>query len=325
MDKLPIKVEAKLDVNEILSSYSKAGNRLLAFIFGPKYINRLRETKLSLAQIKVDEEKIITKDAEYDSISNDLTCLASKHIEDYEIDNIAHCLKHALPLVENAIEESVDKSTHFINRWRDEAKLISKEDIREIWGRVLAQEINDPDSISLRTLDVIKNLSTLEAVSFLTISKYVLFDRYVVDNRQDFLCKHLSNCRDAGLIINFNPGIYQSIVWGESVLTHLDGKNSPIYYIRARDYFIYLNKEKISEARKPNFTYWQLSAAGNELYNIVKDDVEIGEDELREILKCLEDGLLKRIRYTKYTNIENSEIDLHNISFFCSTNQDNQP
>lgn len=309
-------IDAKLDINEALSISSKTSNKLLAFIFGDKYIDRLRKVSLGLAQIEADEQKVISGEALFDLDSNSLDSLAASHIESSELSNIANCLKHALPLIKDSNYEEIDDSIDFINRWRSEAKLISRESIREVWGRVLAQEINDSNSISLRSLDIIKNLSKLEAESFLLISKYVLFDQYVVDNKQDLNREHFVNCRDSGLIISFTPGMYRSTNWPEINFTKSDNNKIPVYYIRLCNYFIYMDKDSIAEGDVPSFCYWELSAAGKELYKILKDDIDIGKTELTDVLKCIKDNFLKNVRYTKYTNIEKNEIDIKNIKSY---------
>ncbi|MHB1116271.1 DUF2806 domain-containing protein [Sideroxydans sp.] len=43
-----------------------------------------------------------------------------------------------------------------------------------LWGRILAGEIKKPGSFSLRTLDVLRNLSKKEAESFVKLGNYIL-------------------------------------------------------------------------------------------------------------------------------------------------------
>lgn len=56
-----------------------------------------------------------------------------------------------------------DWTARFFNYAED----ISNENMQELWGRILAGEVKKPKSYSLRTLDVLRNLSTEEAEIFI--------------------------------------------------------------------------------------------------------------------------------------------------------------
>lgn len=62
----------------------------------------------------------------------------------------------------------------WINRFFSYSGDFSSEEIRILWGKLLAGEIRRPNSISLRTLDVLKNLSIQEAIMFNDLAKYIL-------------------------------------------------------------------------------------------------------------------------------------------------------
>lgn len=57
-------------------------------------------------------------------------------------------------------------------RFFEEAGSISDEDIQELWAKVLAGEIENPGSFSLRTLDVLRSLSKYEAEIFQRLASY---------------------------------------------------------------------------------------------------------------------------------------------------------
>lgn len=69
-------------------------------------------------------------------------------------------------------EEPVEQG--WINRFFDSVADISDEDLQTLWGRVLAGEIKQPQSYSLRTLETLKNLSKAEAQLFQKIVPYVV-------------------------------------------------------------------------------------------------------------------------------------------------------
>lgn len=71
---------------------------------------------------------------------------------------------------EQVSEEPVEKDwmTRFLNIAED----VSDEDMQNIWARVLAGEIKKPKSYSLRTLEVLRNLSKEEAALIMRVSSY---------------------------------------------------------------------------------------------------------------------------------------------------------
>lgn len=91
-------------------------------------------------------------------------------------------------LPEKVSEKEVDDDwrSRYFNKIQD----ISNDDLQEIWARILAGEIEEPGTVSLRTLDLLSNLSKYEAEKFqlacsmvskqshiYMIKSYELFDR----------------------------------------------------------------------------------------------------------------------------------------------------
>ncbi len=60
--------------------------------------------------------------------------------------------------------------------------------MQEIWARILAGEIKQPKSYSLRTLDILRNLSTDEAAIFMKFAKLA-----VVSSRTTFILSFKKN------------------------------------------------------------------------------------------------------------------------------------
>lgn len=74
---------------------------------------------------------------------------------------------------ENTVsEEPVDKD--WILRFFNSVEDISNEDMQKLWGKVLAGEIKRPRSYSMRTLNVLRNISQEEASYFQRISPFVV-------------------------------------------------------------------------------------------------------------------------------------------------------
>lgn len=62
----------------------------------------------------------------------------------------------------------------WLRRWRDYAGEVSSEDLQSIWGRLLSGEVKEPGTHSLRTLDLLRNLSTDDANWIATLAPFVL-------------------------------------------------------------------------------------------------------------------------------------------------------
>jgi len=63
-----------------------------------------------------------------------------------------------------------------MNRFLNIAEDISDEDMQVIWGRVLAGEIKKPKSFSLRTLEVLRNMSKEEAFLLMRTSCFEILN-----------------------------------------------------------------------------------------------------------------------------------------------------
>lgn len=79
--------------------------------------------------------------------------------------NVAKALLHAEEQLQGDTssppEELVDGD--WLRRWRDIVGEVSSESLQYIWGRLLAGEVKSPGTHSLRTMDIIRNLSSDDA------------------------------------------------------------------------------------------------------------------------------------------------------------------
>jgi hypothetical protein len=88
------------------------------------------------------------------------------------IDTIVYVAWKELEKEQSVSEEPVDKSWSF--RFFQDAANVCEPDVQEIWGKILAGEVKQPRSCSLRTLETLKNISKKEAELFTKISNLVL-------------------------------------------------------------------------------------------------------------------------------------------------------
>lgn len=88
------------------------------------------------------------------------------------IDNVVEIAAEQLGQENTISEEPVNKD--WSKRFFDIVEDISDEEMQEIWGRILAGEIKKPESYSLRTLELLKNLSKKEAETFMKFASLAI-------------------------------------------------------------------------------------------------------------------------------------------------------
>lgn len=77
-------------------------------------------------------------------------------------------LKNEPPVTDEPLDE--DWTTRFFRIAED----ISNEEMQAWWGKILAGEIKQPKTYSLRTLELIRNLSKLEATTFMKVANFAI-------------------------------------------------------------------------------------------------------------------------------------------------------
>lgn len=93
--------------------------------------------------------------------------------------NATECLKHAEHEIvkepdENVSDGSVDPD--WFTHWYESAEKVSNDDVRALWGKVLAGEIVKSGSYSRRTLNVLNHLSRDESVIFEKLASLITGD-----------------------------------------------------------------------------------------------------------------------------------------------------
>jgi len=94
-------------------------------------------------------------------------------VKQNNIDTISEIAAEQLTKEQSVSEEKVDKdwTTRFFNIAED----VSDEEMQQLWGRVLAGEVKEPSSFSVRTLELLKNLNRKEAETFVKLANFVIY------------------------------------------------------------------------------------------------------------------------------------------------------
>ncbi len=316
---LCVKLEANL--NPLVNATPNALSTLFTLVFGKKYTNAARQSILNAAQNQVDARRILEGKAFFDSESegvvqgsaehNEIRKMVQEIIQEEEITNLISCTVHAANSTKdqfNGDESGV--STEFLNRWRNEAKFIAEETAQAIWGRILSAEIKSPNSVSIRTLEVLKCLTREEAEAFREACRFVFFDEYLLDSTVDGNPVAQSSyvmMKDAGLITNYQKGFYTSCKWPETSIA-FDGTFTEAYFLKVGNLFLYAEKALVKEP--PSTSYWTLTKAGVEMCRIISKEIDYDITTLGVALTAKNPQLINHLKYTNYTNTKKSEIDI---------------
>ena len=146
-------------------------------------------------------------------------------------------LANARAVVEDAAEELRGKEVEdhepdpdWVARFFDYVQDVSSGDVRTIWTRILAGEVESPGRTSLRTLDTLRNMTKSDADLFRSICDYVIQGRWIfydgdlVRGFTDLGYTGILHLEDCGLV-NTGSGLVRRITWsesGESILTYQD-------------------------------------------------------------------------------------------------------
>ena len=87
------------------------------------------------------------------------------------IESIIGVAAKSLETEESVTNEGLDAD--WITRFFRDAENISNETMQSLWGKILAGEIKQPKTFSLRTLEIVRNLTVVEANTFVNAAHFV--------------------------------------------------------------------------------------------------------------------------------------------------------
>lgn len=191
-------------------------------------------------------------------------------------------------------EEENRFSFDWLMRFFDAVGNISNSDLQQLWGKVLANEISRPKSCSLRTLDMVRNMSSEEAKIFSLLCQYVMQsgNTYYIDSVGFF-------CEEDGYLECHNYIRRMGLSYEEHIVPLLEAGVLSIDH----DLAIYINKNNNLEFHNDKICgvvmtdsdqsvlfqreAYFLTVSGKELFHIIHDspDYEADEEYARLCLK----------------------------------------
>lgn len=276
-----VKADVKLDATKPAEIATEGGVKALSRLFSlacsKKETDNARYRALVAAQTDKDCQAIICGEAEFRDgqvvpISLPSTGNVVLDVEQQQgLENLQGNLMVAYHQLKDVSDEEVSDNEvdpDFFARWRREAKVIGERDLQCLWGKVLSEEIKSPDSISFRTLDVVKNLTKREAEVFHKVSGYVfdMLGLIHVENKTVVTYRDVVVLAEAGLVVPSVNGTLSRI----RNTVFFDGVEW--CYVKFEGYVFVVN------ASSANLSCTLLTEAGKQLYKIMDKKVMSSDD-----------------------------------------------
>ena len=180
----PIKITG--DFTPLVQSASKIVDRIGDAVFCGRERKEVWKKALQEAQTEQDRQKILSGKWQFtgEKLVPCLDIADSSPVnaflaigQEQEVRNLAGNMRMALEAAQNVSDEEVAEGCidpDWFARWRREAMVIGHEEMQRLWGRILVDEAKNPESVSYRTLDVLKNLTKHEAELFIKIGRWAI-------------------------------------------------------------------------------------------------------------------------------------------------------
>ena len=199
-----------LNLTEPITELIKVASKGIGTWYEPRYITKKAEAEAKALEItersKTNAEIERRERLSESDIRIQNRLMAQERKRQKNIDDIvviaANQLKGAREVPKDKV--SVDWATRFFNTVQD----ISEDEMKLIWGKLLAGEVKFPGSYSLRTLELLKNLSSDEArlfseasnLALRRVNEVLIIRRDNINEEYGFTFDNILALTDAGLI-----------------------------------------------------------------------------------------------------------------------------
>ena len=315
------------EVTKVLASTVAKGSekgisKLIDILFSKNVLNQKRLETLSTTQDKKDAELIEKGLAEFrdgkfllidDQIGNPTSALGLILQENSkkQSENIAQCLSHAYLNLAGKTDEEIsreDVSDTFINKWINYGKEISEEELQNLWGNILSEEISNPKSINYMVLNTLSQMTKNNLECFLELMVCNSYGRLVFYDQKKPLWEQFENLdyydfnelHDLNIIKATTSSIHtvyelsRADVRGENLSYFTKGK--------VGDYVLYLHGTH-NKILKP--AAYELTTIGLKLLEIAEKNIDLG-DLCRKFSNRI-------FEFNGFSDVTKIEIKLRNI------------
>lgn len=206
--------------------------------------------------------------------------------EYYKTKKFLKIAKMADSLVQEKRNNSIDKQYSFdwFIRYYEASGNISDKEMQILWAKILAGEIEKPSSYSLRTLDVLRNISKEEAERFAKICNSAIkieSAQYAIPADHDYISKNDINYSDILMLEEIGLINSDSNV---RISNDLEVNTEYILYV----YGSLIVRAIVSEKRELSLRVFLFTNVGNELATLI--DRESNEENFLNLCKKLRDS-----------------------------------
>ena len=191
-------------------------------------------------------------------------------------------------------DEPVDD--YWATRFFDMAADISGEDMQIIWGKILAGEIKRPNSYSIRTLELLRSLTTQEIQALKETLPLVMIrgSDYFIINDEEILKKYNINFDRLSMLIESN---FLSPLTYVIEKIHLECGSDIPKQIFNKNYVICMSCEG-EEDRKFDINIYSLTSSGKELIKLLQPEGD--KQYMLDVVKYLRNKVNPPIKVTMH-------------------------
>ena len=176
-------------------------------------------------------------------------------------------LEGAIPFLEKGAKyDAVDED--WIADFFDKASKISSDEFKTIWSRILAEEINNPNTISKRLLHNLFLMNKEDAENFINLSRFCFYDRYSDEVYPIiFFREHPSAYEKSRITFAILKALERfSLIECDFESGFVFKKDTE----KVKKYFIYTNHRIEVRAEKIKYGNVQLTSDGRKLFDIIE-------------------------------------------------------
>ena len=248
----------------------------------PNYLVTYNSTNLSLTpQSSIEERAQVREEAQSIRKQNNLETVVLNTSNELNDDS-------------EVSDEPVDD--YWATRFFDMAADISGEDMQIIWGKILAGEIKRPNSYSIRTLELLRSLTTQEIQALKETLPLVLIhgSDYFIINDEEILKKYNINFDRLSMLIESN---FLSPLTYVIEKIHLECGSDIPKQIFNKNHVICMSCEGEGD-RKFDINIYSLTSSGKELIKLLQPEGD--KQYMLDVVKYLRNKVNPPIKVTMH-------------------------
>ncbi|WP_322932550.1 DUF2806 domain-containing protein [Bacteroides sp. CG01] len=237
-------------INTFINSFSSNIQKALKFLMSKKIAQKEGECALIKAIYEQAIEEVKNNATQRDIFElNNLLCIAGITVKEIPTPN------------------KTGINFDWMCQFSDKARFVSNQDMRLIWGKILAGEINNPGKYSINTLSILSRMSKEDAEEFSSLSSVLFNDNFIVIS--ETTNKSLIDFENIKRSINL--GLITPIEVTETYT--IEDRN----HISIGNKYITLMLKNKTSACSFNVNGYTLSSSGTELAQLVTNHPKIEE------------------------------------------------